>query len=83
MMIRPNWLFKYGLWWPSELAAKWQEQADAWKALGEWPRARWCQEHADYWARPFLAQVYGEKPTRTPPPLRRAVEEPTSERCGT
>lgn len=70
MLIRPNRLFPFGVWCPSELAAKWQEHADNWKSIGEWPRAQWCQEHADYWSQPLWRQVFGQKPSSDRPPLR-------------
>lgn len=68
--IKPNWLFPFGLYRPSTLARLWQEKADNWKSVGEWPRARWCQEHADYWKQPWWRQVFGRKPSNVGPAFR-------------
>lgn len=44
------------------VAEKWQENADGWRAVGEWPRARWCQERADYWRQSFWQRFFGPHP---------------------
>jgi hypothetical protein len=73
MLIRPCWVFPYGLWTSAELSAEWRRHGRGWAILGEQARSDWCHAWADYFAVPWWQAVFFRwPPSRTPPALLHA-----------
>jgi hypothetical protein len=61
----------FGLLPPSMLSQRWRDLGRNWAIQGQLARSEWCHEMADYWSLPIWKQIFGPKPSMTPPDLEK------------